>query len=409
MVACRLCGTSLRRVFADLGSTPLANSFLRADALHADEPRYPLRALFCCACYLVQLEFLAEPEAIFGPAYAYFSSYSTTLLEHSAAYAQMISARLGLTANERVIEIASNDGYLLQYFTARGIPVLGIEPSVGVAEAARRRGIPTAVRFFGTHAARELAGTGGPARLIVANNVLAHVPDPNDFIAGLRLLLAPGGTVTIEFHHLLSIVARGQFDTIYHEHCQYWSLAAAERALARHGLAVTDVEELPTQGGSLRVYATHADGAASASARVAEVLDQERAAGLLDGSGCAALQEQIAGVKRSLLSFLESAGNEGKTVVAYGAAAKGSTLLNYCGVRANQIQYAVDLNPCKQGLFLPGSHVPIHHPERVAVTKPDYLLILPWNLRTEIMEQMAHIRGWGGRFVVPIPTLETVP
>ena len=409
MVACRLCGASLRRVFADLGSAPLANSFLRPDALDGREPRYPLRALFCCACYLVQLEFLAEPEAIFGPGYAYFSSYSTTLLEHSAAYTEMITARLGLTTNDRVVEIASNDGYLLQYFAARGIPVLGIEPSTGVAEAARRRGIPTAVRFFGTDAARELAASEGRARLIVANNVLAHVPDPNDFIGGLRLLLAPGGTITIEFHHLLGIVAHGQFDTIYHEHCQYFSLAAAQRALARHGLAVTDVDELPTQGGSLRVYATHADGAAPASARVARLLDTERAAGLLDGSGCAVLQQRMAGIKQSLRLFLESAGNDGKTVVAYGAAAKGNTLLNYCGVRADQIQYAVDLNPFKQGLLLPGNHIAIHHPDRVALTRPDYLLILPWNLRAEIIGQMAHIRGWGGRFVVPIPAFEIVP
>jgi SAM-dependent methyltransferase len=406
---CRLCGAPIDRLVADLGKTPLANSYLHTEELTRLEPTYPLRALFCCACFLVQLEFLADRKAIFGSAYAYFSSYSATLLEHSASYADTITARLNLKPGDRVVEIGSNDGYLLRYFAEKRADVLGIEPAASVAAAAERLGIPTAVRFFGTDVASELVSSGHRARLLVANNVVAHVPDLNDFLAGLQILLEPGGLATLEFHHLLALVTHRQFDTIYHEHFQYFSLAAAQYALARHGLTIVHVEELPTQGGSLRVYARHADDRSEAvSPRVAELLAREKTAGLLDGSGFAALGEQMADVKHQLLSFLTSARQSGRTVVCYGAAAKGNTLLNYCGVGADLVDYAVDRNPHKQGLFLPGSHIPIRHPDMVAETKPDYLLLLPWNLRAEIIEQMSHIRSWGGRFVVPIPTLDIV-
>jgi len=403
---CRLCGSALAYVFADLGHTALANSYLRSDQLDAPEPRYPLRAYVCGRCFLAQLETWAAPESIFGD-YAYFSSYSQSLLEQSKTFANAVSERLGLRPGDRVVEVASNDGYLLQYFLPKGLDVLGIEPAANIAEAARLKGVPTLVRFMGTELGRELASGGHRAQLLIANNVMAHVPDVNDFVAGLAQLLAPGGTLTVEFHHLLKLVTLSQFDNIYHEHLQYFSLGTASAALAAHGLTVVDVEELPTQGGSLRVYARHASDAdvPPRSARVQDILDAESAAGLHDLAAYGRVREGIARAKAALLAFLDDARRSGRSVVCYGASAKGNTLLNVCGIRAGQVDYAVDRSPHKQGLFLPGSHIPVYDPARVAETRPDYVLLLSWNLRDEIMEQMAHIRAWGGRFVVPIPEL----
>ena len=404
-----MCGEWLLHVFADLGATPLANSYLRPEQLAEAEAYYPLRALICGACFLVQLEALVDPDTLFRN-YFYFSSYSDTLLANSAAYSDMMTARLGLTPGDRIVEVASNDGYLLQYFLAKGMDVLGIEPAANVASAASGKGIPTLVRFFGADVARDLAAQGRQARLIVANNVLAHVPDINDFIAGVKILLQPGGVATLEFHHLLNLIARDQFDTIYHEHLQYFSLATARTALAAHGLAIVDVEEIPAQGGSLRIYARHQEEAARhVSASLAHVLAKEDAAGLGRLETYLAFAERIERMTRGLRSFLVDAQRASQSVVCYGAAAKGNTLLNCAGVRTDLVDYAVDRSPHKQGLFLPGSHIPIHAPGKVMETKPDYLLILAWNLREEIMEQMASIRAWGGRFVVAIPDVRVYP
>jgi hypothetical protein len=404
---CRLCGEPLHHVAADLGSTPLANSYLRPDQLSTEEKRYPLKALLCGKCFLVQLDTLVDPQEIFGAGdYAYFSSYSDTLLRSTEAYAGQMCRRLGLTSSDRVIEIASNDGYLLRHFVERGIPVLGIEPAANVARAAIERGVPSLTRFFGAALARELASAGTVGRLVVANNVLAHVPDINDFLRGVRELLAPNGLFTLEFHHLLSLVERCQFDTIYHEHYQYFSLRTACTALSSHGLTVIDVEPLAAQGGSLRVYAMHAaEASAEPSAAVREVLAQEQAAGLHSPARYVEFARGIATIRRNLVAFLTNARQAGQSVVCYGAAAKGNTLLNYCGIGADLVDYAVDRSPHKQGLFLPGSRIPIYHPDRVLETRPDYLLILPWNLSDEIMDQMSAIRRWGGQFVVPVPDL----
>ena len=406
---CRFCETPLRHVFVDFGATPLANSYLRPEQLSQVELHYPLRVLVCERCLLVQLESFAAPELIFSD-YAYFSSYSDTLLHHSKAYADMISDRLELGAGDRVVEIGSNDGYLLQYFQEKDLEVLGLEPAANIAEVAVRKGIPTEVRFFGSDVARELVAQGRRARLLVVNNVLAHVPALNDFVAGLKFLLQPGGMVTLEFHHLLSLIANRQFDTIYHEHVQYFSLDTARRVLGAHGLAVFDAEQLTTQGGSLRVYAGHEeDSPGSLSANAAGILAKEEAAGLSNIECYLSFSERVKELKLRLLSFLVDARRAGKSVVCYGAAAKGNTLLNYAGVRADLVDYAVDRSPHKQGLYLPGSRIPIRHPDKVKETRPDYLLILPWNLQKEIVEQMSHIRAWGGRFVVPIPELKVLP
>jgi len=409
MSPCRLCSAPLRQVVADLGTTPLANSYLQPHELNKMEPYYPLRALVCEHCWLVQLEAAVAPEAIFSN-YKYFSSFSDTLLHHSRAYADLMAQRLSLQRGDRVVEIASNDGYLLRYFVDKGMDVLGIEPAANVAEVARDRGIPTVSRFFGSETARDLVAERPKPSLVVANNVLAHVPGLNDFVAGLKILLAPGGTITLEFHHLLSLIVSDQFDTIYHEHFQYFSLGTARAALATHGLAVVDVDELAMQGGSLRIYAKHAnevDGGESASVR--SVLAKEDAAGLQTMACYAAFSDRIRRIKLDLLAFLVGARQAGQSVLCYGAAAKGNTLLNYCGIRADLVEAAVDRSPHKQGLCLPGSRIPIHHPDRVKDVKPDYLLILPWNIRDEIMAQMAHIRDWGGRFVVAVPRLQVLP
>ena len=406
---CRLCGETLHTVFADLGATPLANSYLRLEQLGQMEPYYPLRVFVCERCWLAQVESVVSTHTIFGH-YDYFSSYSESLLARSRAFAAGAVTRLGLQRGDTVVEVASNDGYLLQFFRDLGMNVLGIEPAANVAAEAVGRGIATRVAFCGLDLGRELAAQGVRGRLVVANNVIAHVPDLHDFVGGLEAILAPGGLVSVELHHLLSLITHGQFDTIYHEHFQYFSLATARRALAAHGLRVVDVETVPAQGGSLRIYACRDDDRSwSETRRVAEVLAEEDAAGLERLETYLRVGERLAGVKLQLLSFLVSAREAGKTVVAYGAAAKGNTLLNYCGIDSDLVSFAVDRSTHKQGLFLPGSRIAIHSPDRVSETKPDYLLVLPWNLQDEIVAQMSYVRDWGGRFVVPIPELHVLP
>jgi SAM-dependent methyltransferase len=408
-VHCRFCGHPLSHSMVDLGMSPLSNAYLRAEQLQRMEPFYPLHALVCERCFLVQLAEFESPERIFSD-YAYFSSYSDSWLRHARDYVEMISERLRLGRESRVVEIASNDGYLLQYFVARGVPVLGIEPAANVARAAEERGVPTLVRFFGTELARELAAQDRRADLIVGNNVLAHVPALNDFVAGLKILMAPGGVVTMEFPHLLRLLEENQFDTIYHEHFSYFSFTTAETVFAAHGLTLFDVEELPTHGGSLRIYARHReDGSRPVSQAVEELKGREEEYGITRLETYSRFAEQVRATKRRLLEFLIRAKEDGRSVVGYGAAAKGNTLLNYCGIRGDFLDYVVDRSPHKQGLFLPGTHLPIHAPERIEQTRPDYVLILPWNIGDEIVQQMAGIRAWGGRFVVPIPEVEVLP
>jgi hypothetical protein len=392
----------------DLGTTPLANSYLEPTDLTRGETFFPLKAFVCDGCFLVQLPVVQSAAEIFGD-YAYFSSYSDSWLQHARTYAEHMIATLRLGAGHLVIELASNDGYLLQFFHARGIPVLGVEPARNVADAAQRAGIPTLVRFFGTTTARELVARGQRADLLVANNVLAHVPELNDFVAGIKLVLAPRGLATLEFPHLLRLVEGNQFDTIYHEHFSYFSLLAVRRVFARHGLSVVDVEELTTHGGSLRLHVRHVeDGGQSVSERVERLGAAERQAGVESLAYYRAFDERVKETKRELLDFLISVKGKGQTVVGYGAPAKGNTLLNYCGVRADFLDYTVDRSPHKQGRFLPGTRIPICAPERIRETRPDYVLILPWNLRDEIVEQMAYVREWGGRFVVPVPRVEVL-
>jgi len=400
---CRSCAAPLGTVFVDLGSSPLANSFLSPADLQRAEPFLPLTVYLCERCWLCQLPECARPDEIFSE-YAYFSSYSTSWLEHARAYVAAMIDRFGFGAAHQVVEIASNDGYLLRYFQERGVPVLGVEPAANVAEAARALGIPTEVRFFGREAASDLLARGLAADLLLGNNVLAHVPDLNDFVAGLALLLKPSGVLTMEFPHLVRLVESNQFDTIYHEHYSYLSLVAVERVFRRHGLVLFDVEELPTHGGSLRIYARHAiaDGP-PIGRRVGELAARERALGLENRAYYEGFAERVRETKRKLLDFLIREKRAGKSIVGYGAPAKGNTLLNYCGVRNDFLDYTVDRSPHKQGRFLPGTRIPIHPPERIFETRPDYVLILPWNLETEIVAQMADIRGWGGRFVVAIP------
>ena len=403
---CRFCGRALAHVFADLGTSPLANSYLTAEQLASDEPTYPLKVMVCDGCFLVQLPELASPAELFTD-YAYFSSYSDTWLRHAESYAEAMVARLGLGAEQRVIEIASNDGYLLQYFQRRGVPVLGVEPARNVAAAAEKAGIPTLVEFFGTELASRLAADGRRADLLVGNNVLAHVPNINDFVAGLRLALAPGGVVTMEFPHLLRLMEENQFDTIYHEHFSYLSFSTTRRIFARHGLTLFDVDELPTHGGSLRIYGRHeADEARPVTPAVAELATHEEEAGLATLAPYELFGERVRGTRRRLLEFLTAAKKDGAAIAAYGAAAKGNTLLNYCGIGADVLEYVVDRSPHKQGCYLPGTHLPIHPPERLFETRPDLILILPWNLKEEIMEQMAGVKEWGARFAVAIPRME---
>ncbi len=400
---CRSCGERLSHVFADLGSSPLANAYLTEAQLEQPEPFYPLRVYVCQGCFLVQLPQVVTPAEMFSD-YAYFSSYSESWLRHARTYAEQMIERFGLDSTSKVVEIASNDGYLLQYFKERGVPVLGVEPAANVAAAAHEAGIPTLVEFFGLDTADELRLSGEEADLLVGNNVLAHVPDLAGFVEGLKLLLKPNGVVTLEFPHLLRLIENGEFDTIYHEHVSYFSLLAVERPFAHAGLALFDVEELPTHGGSLRVYLRHVEDASKpTSRRVEQLREHEREAGLERLETYTEFDERVRLVKRDLLDFLIGAKREGKSIVGYGAAAKGNTLLNYCGIRGDFVDYVVDRSPHKQGLFQPGTHLPILAPEEVEATKPDYLLLLPWNLKDEIIEQMSHVRAFGCRFVVPIP------
>ena len=405
---CRFCGAALTHTLVDLGTSPLCESFLAADQLDAMEPFYPLHVRVCPACLLVQLPAYVAPEAIFRE-YAYFSAYSDSWVEHSRRYVEAISERLGLGPASYVVELASNDGYLLQHFVARGVPALGIEPAWNVAEAARARGVETLTEFFGLALARQLAADGRAADLVIGNNVLAQVPDLNDFVAGIAHLLKPGGVATLEFPHVVRLIEENQFDTIYHEHFSYFSAGTIRRIAEAHGLVFFDVEELPTHGGSLRVYLARRDGPArETTAALTSLLAREAAGGYdrLDGyTGFAARVERV---KRDLLRFLIETREQGQRAAGYGAPGKGNTLLNYCGIRTDLLEFTVDRNPYKHGRFTPGTHIPIHPPEHLTAERPDVVLILPWNLRAEIGAQLAEVRGWGGRLVVAIPRLEVL-
>ncbi len=418
MIACRFCGAELRVTFVDLGLSPLCESFSTREQLAQMEPFYPLHVRVCGSCFLVQLPEFVSPQAIFGE-YAYFSSYSKSWVEHARRYVHMAIDRFGLGTSSRVIEVASNDGYLLQHFVARGVPVLGVEPAANVAEVARERGVPTVVQFLSRDTAAAIAREHGRANLVLGNNVLAHVPDINDFVAGLRELLAPGGVITMEFPHLQRLIEGRQFDTIYHEHFSYLSWSVVDRVFAAHGLRLFDVDELPTHGGSLRIYACHADDtraddtravdAHAADARVAALRERERALGFDTLEGYSGFDAAVRSVKRDLLSFLIDAKARGKKVCGYGAPGKGNTLLNYCGIRTDFLDFTVDANPYKHGKFTPGTRIPILAPQALRDARPDYVLILPWNIKDEIIEQMSDIRAWGGQFVVPIPQLTVLP
>ena len=409
MGTCRFCHTGLQRTFVDLGMSPLCESFLTREQLNQMEPFYPLHAYVCEECFLVQVEEYVGPEQIFSE-YAYFSSYSRAWLEHAKSYTDMIVSRLGLDHTSQVIELGSNDGYLLQYFMARGIRVLGVEPAGNVAAAAIAKGVPSTTRLFGLETAQELLAGGHHPDLIVGNNVLAQVADLNGFVAGMKKLLKPGGVITMEFPHLLRLMDENQFDTIYHEHFSYFSLMSAERIFTAHGLTLFDVEEMWTHGGSLRIYARHQeDEARPVGARVRALLAREKAVGLDRPERYAAFAEQVRETKWRLLEFLIGAKRRGKSIAGYGAPGKGNTLLNYCGIRTDFLDYTVDRNPYKHGRFTPGTHIPIHPPEKILETRPDYVLILPWNLKDEIMEQMSAVQAWGGQFVVPIPDVKVYP
>jgi hypothetical protein len=400
---CRFCTAPLTHTLCDLGMSPLCESILAADQTNQMEPFYPLKAWVCQQCLLVQLEQYVSAEHIFTE-YAYFSAFSTAWLEHARSYVAMITDRLGLGAQSHVIELASNDGYLLQYFVERGIPALGIEPAANVAEAARKRGIETLVRFFGKELGAELAEAGKRADLVIGNNVLAQVPDVNSFVAGIANVLMPTGTATLEFPHLQRLIEGNQFDTIYHEHFGYFSLLAVETIFAAHGLTIFDVEELWTHGGSIRIYARpSADLSRPIGPRVLELRAREEALGFRDMATYAAFEERVRETKRRLLELLIAAKRAGKRIAGYGAPGKGNTLLNYCGIRTDFLDFTVDRNPYKHGRFLPGTHIPCFAPDKIDAEKPDYIFILPWNLKDEIMKQLAHARSWGAQFIVPIP------
>jgi len=402
---CRFCQDELTETLVDLGSMPLANSYLKRESDMASEKSYPLHARVCGTCFLVQVEDAVPAEEIFSD-YAYFSSYSDSWVAHAKKYCEKLTDRLDLSETSLVMEVASNDGYLLQHFVARDIPVLGIEPAANVAKVAEAAGVRTDVAFFGADTANRLVSQGLKADLVAANNVMAHVPDINDFIEGFRIILKDNGVFTIEFPHLLNLINKTQFDTIYHEHYSYLSLLTVEKILAAHGLKVFDVEELPTHGGSLRVFACHADCARfELQGGLTAVREKEKSAGLDDLAGYRGFTPKVEAVRSALLDFLNSEKASGRKIAAYGAAAKGNTLLNYCKIEAGLIDFVVDRNPEKQDTFLPGSHIPVFSPEKVWQEKPDFLLILPWNLADEISADMAAIKDWGGRFAVPIPQL----
>ena len=404
--SCRFCGSALRHTFADLGMSPPCESFLSAHQVNQMEAFYPLHAFVCEQCFLVQLEEYVSPEHIFTE-YAYFSSYSESWLAHAKAYTELMVRRFRLGPDSLAVELASNDGYLLQYFVAQGIPVLGIEPAANVAREATKKGIPTLVKFFGRDLAAELVRDGTQADLIVGNNVLAQVPDICSFVAGMKTLLKPGGVITLEFPHLMRLMERNQFDTIYHEHFSYFSLLTTMKIMERFGLTVFDVEELPTHGGSLRVYARHTeDGSQPVTDRARDLAQLEQKGGFTRLETYFSFDAKVKETKRKILSFLIEAKRAGKSIAGYGAPGKGNTLLNYCAVRTDFLDYTVDRNPYKHGKFLPGTHIPIFPVEKIRETQPDYVFILPWNLKDEIREQLGYIREWGGRFVVPIPEVE---
>jgi SAM-dependent methyltransferase len=404
---CRLCDKALNTSFMDLGMSPLCESFLTAEQTDAMEPFYPLHALVCDGCFLVQLKEYVQPEHIFTE-YAYFSSYSTSWVEHARRYCEMIKARLALGAHSRVYEIASNDGYLLQHFLPLGVPVTGIEPAANVAEVARKKNIPTLVEFFGLSLAQKLASEGKTADLIIGNNVLAQVPDLNDFTAGMAHLLAPQGVITLEFPHLEKLINENQFDTIYHEHFSYFSLVTIDRMAKRHGLKVFDVEEIGTHGGSLRVYLCRDDAAHAVTSKVTALLAHERQIGFEDIATYARFAAGVHDTKRKLLSFLIECKAKGARICGYGAPGKGNTLLNYCGIGTDFLDFTVDRNPYKHGRYTPGMHIPIYPVEVINEMKPDYLFILPWNLKNEIVAQMRHVGDWGCKFIVPIPSVHVI-
>ncbi len=403
---CRFCQTPLEHSFCDLGMTPLSNSYLTQQQLERGEAFYPLHAYVCSECFLVQVKEYELPQNIFGD-YAYFSSYSDSWLKHCKQYAEKMIEDLKLDPSKQVIEIASNDGYLLQFFKERNIPVLGVEPAANVAKVAEEKGIPSLVEFFGSSLAEEMKAKNMQADLLIGNNVLAHVPALNDFVKGLKILLRADGIITMEFPHLLQLMQSYQFDTIYHEHFSYFSLLAVEKVFNAQGLKIFDVEELKTHGGSLRIYATHRENAQrQIHPRVLDIKERERGLHFEELGGYAQFALDVQQIKSDLLSFFLDCKKKGKSVVGYGAPAKGNTLLNFCGIRSQFLKFTVDRSPHKQGHFLPGTHIPIYAVEEIAKAKPDYLFILPWNLKEEIMSQMAFIREWGGKFVIPIPELE---
>jgi hypothetical protein len=404
---CRFCDAPLVHTFVDLGTSPLCQRHVTPRDFNRAEPFYPLHVYVCDRCWLVQLPQYVAPTEIFDDQYAYFSSFSDTMLRHAKLYVEMISAKLGLTKNSRVVEVASNDGYLLQYFVAKGIPALGIEPTPNTAAAAEKKSVRSLVKFFGRQTARDVRAEFGPADLVLGNNVLAHVPDINDFVAGLKVLLGGRGVVTMEFPQLLHLIGRNYFDTIYHEHFSYLSFSTVETIFAKHGLTLFDVNEIDTHGGSIRIYAKHADDSTKPiEPRVDAMKRREALAGHGRLAYYQSFGERVKETKRKLLEFLIEAKRAGKSVAGYGAPGKGNTLLNYCGVRTDFLDYTVDRSPHKYGNFLPGTRIPIHHPDKIRETKPDYLLILPWNLREEIMSQMEYVREWGCKFVVPIPEVK---
>lgn len=404
---CRLCGNGLKHTFVDLGMSPLCESFLTVDQLDAMEPFFPLHVQVCSSCFLVQLREYVNPEQIFSE-YAYFSSYSTSWVAHAKTYCEAIKTRLDLGADSLVVELASNDGYLLQHFLPFGVPVLGIEPAANVAKVAIDKGIPTRIAFFGVALAETLTAEGLKADLIVGNNVLAQVPDLNDFVEGMQLLLKPEGVITLEFPHLQRLVEGNQFDTIYHEHFSYFSVGTIEKLATRHRLKLIDVEELPTHGGSIRAYLAHEASQYRPARAVADMLAREYNLGFFNIKTYASFAEQVRDVKRQLLAFLIKAKNDGKKVCGYGAPGKGNTLLNYCGIGVDFLDFTVDRNPYKHGRFTPGMHIPIRDVTAIDAARPDYVLILPWNLRDEIVRQMQHIADWGGKFIVPIPKVDSI-
>ena len=406
---CRFCGTELSHTFVDLGMSPLCQTHITQEQLNHMEHFYPLHAYVCDKCFLVQLGEYVSPDEIFTE-YAYFSSYADSWLKHVKNYTDMMIDRFHLGAQSKVVELASNDGYLLQYFVHRKVPVLGVEPAANVAKVAVEKGIPSVVKFFGRETARQLSTEGHKADLLLGNNVLAHVPDLNDFVGGMQILLKPNGVITMEFPHLVRLIEENQFDTIYHEHFSYFSFSTVEKVFAAHGLTLFDVDELPTHGGSLRIYGRHInDTSKPVTEKVTGLKRREEAWGVHNMQTYRNFAEKVTATKRNILSFLIEARKNGKTVAGYGAPGKGNTLLNYCGIRTDFLDYTVDRSPYKQGKHTPGTHIPIMSPDAIAETKPDYLFILPWNLKDEVMQQNAFIREWGGKFVVPIPEVRVYP